>query len=318
MATGVALECHKLCVRRCVYAVLYSICAQFVLLTSFLLFAHISPLQPIAWLHRTASALVSPLTWLRLVPLVAVVVAHGILLGKAQLSAHPFHANRFTAFTRTAGRRTALLAAHAAVGLLTAWLCVGHLPTAYSCPYAECAANPNRYCLNERYALLLLAGCFEGIYYFVRERCRRPVRFVRHPLLSQARYLEMRTCVNTLLGEAARRALLPAVVFAVAAYTAGGVLTQNVARCFGLARETQDVWRATEVLDVGQLLFTFVIGAQIVASMRLIDHLFNTFLTERMVFAVEAPVPEADGTTTVVTLVQVMCVIEMGGLAGRV
>lgn len=310
MSTDVALECHKLCVRRCVYAVLYSVCAQFALLATFLLFVHFSPLHPLDWLYRTVADLLSPLTWLRLLPLLAAVVVHGLLLGKAQLATRPFHANRVTACTRNATRQAALLGAHAAVGLLSAWLFAGHLPAGYAHLYAECSADAQRYCLNERYALLLLAGTYTAIYYFVRERCRQPVCFVRFPLLPQARYLEMRQRVHALLGEAVRRALLPTGAFALAAYAAGGLLTQNIALCLGLAREpTAGVWRAAEVLDAGQLLFMFVIGAQIIANMRLMDHLFNTFLTERMTFAVEAPPPSAlaaSGPAAVVTLVQAL------------
>lgn len=211
-APGLSPACHRLAVRRCCYAVLYALAAQVALLTAFLLLAHFRPLHPVAWLAGTVGALCAPAaTWLRLVPLLGAVAAHGLVLGKALLAPRRLHANRFARLWRTASRQSALLAAHTAVGALTAWLYAAHLPAAYAHATAECADDVwtdrlgaasgsgrrgRHACLNGRYALLLLAGSAAAAYWCVRERCRRPVHFVRFPLLPQARYLGMRAQVS--------------------------------------------------------------------------------------------------------------------------
>lgn len=291
MPSSVSLECKKLCVRRCFYAVLYSVAAQFVLLTTFLLFVNFSALHPFDWLYATVAAILSWRTWLSLLPLLAAVVAHGILLGKAQLAERRFHPNRFATISRTAGPQASLFAMHMAIGLLTAWLYVRYLPAAYATPFGDCAevgVGAHRYCLNDSYVLLLLAGCYTSMYYFVRERCRRPLVFVQFPLVQQARYLEMRTNVHAILVDSLRAAVLPTVAFAVAGYLLGDVFVSNVAHICGMGRNT-DTMSLTQLLDPSLWLWMFVIAAQIISNMRLVDHLFGTFLTEHMQFPVERP-----------------------------
>lgn len=317
---AVELECKKLCVRRCFYAVLYSVAAQFALLATFLLFVHFSPLRPLDWLSGTVAAFVAWRTWLGLVPLLGAVIVHGLLLGKTQLTPRTYHAHRFAAIRRTGARRAALLAVHVAIGLLTAWLYARHLPPAYAHLYAVCEANAERYCLNERYALLLLAGTYTAMYQFVRERVHKPLVFVVWPLVHQARYLEMRTNVHEILGAALRAAVVPIGAFAVAGCVLGDVFVSNVAQIFGLARDGEGTadGSATDggpssaaglFLDPWLVLFMWVIAVQIIGNMRLTDHLFNTFLTEPMQFAVERP-PQPAGpataTDTAVTLVEAL------------
>lgn len=292
MTLSIALECKKLCVRRCFYAVLYSLAGQIILLLSYLLFVQFNPVRPLDWLTGTIAAILSWRTWLCLIPLLAAVIGHGILLGKAQLAERRYHAHRFALLAHTVAPMAALLAAHMLIGGLTGWLYVRYLPDAFSGPTTACGDDVR--CLNDRYAMLLLAALFAAIYDFVGQRVRKPLIFVRFPLVQQARYLEMRTNVHTILGQSVRAALLPTVMWALVGnwLGAGGLMVTQMALVCGLERPSVDGVTSTTVwLGVQQLVFTFVIVAQIICNMRLTEHLLGMLLTERVEFPVERPAP---------------------------
>lgn len=89
------LEGRKICVERFIYAILYSVGAQFVLLASFLLLVNFSLLHPLAWLVDSFRLLVSLSTWLWIMPLVSAVIVHGIYLAKSHLSGVKYCPTRF-------------------------------------------------------------------------------------------------------------------------------------------------------------------------------------------------------------------------------
>lgn len=89
------LECRKICVERFVFAILYSVAIQFVLLTVFLLLVNFSLFGPVAWVLGTFRLLCALSTWLAAMPLVSAVIVYGVCLAKAFLADGRYCPTRF-------------------------------------------------------------------------------------------------------------------------------------------------------------------------------------------------------------------------------
>lgn len=298
---NVALECKKLCAGRCLLAVIYGIAAQFLLLTTYLLFVKFSFFHPIDWLFYTIEAIFSWRSWLCLLPLIGLVVIHGIVLGKTHLSENRFHSTRFAYIIKTAGRHTSLFCVHLAIGFLTAWMYARFLPPEYTYFYAKCEDGTDNYCLNARYTFIALNGIYTGIFYYVSERFRQPPIVEEFPLIQQARYNELRFKVSEILYRAVvKQTILPTLAYICGCFVVGGIFLSQVAEIFGL-------WLSPSytVLDGFLMLYMFVISSQIISNLALMDFLMNTFLTEYMEYPVAGSVT-ANGDQTCLTLVDAL------------
>lgn len=297
MPFNVALELKKLCAGRCLFAVLYSIAAQFLLLTTYLLFVKFSPFHPIGWLFGTIGSIFAWRTWLCLVPLIGMVVLHGIVLGKSQLEEHRYYSTRFARIVKTSGRKLSLLGVHIAIGFLTAWLYARFLPYHYTYFYAKCGDGTDNYCLNERYTFIVLNGIYTGIFCFVSNRFPKPNVIEDFPVIQQARCNELRFKLTDIMYRAVvKLVLVPTVAYIAGCLVFGGIFLSQVAEIFGL-------WLSADysILDGFLVLYMFVIASQIISNIALMDYLMITFLTEYVEFPVEES-RTALGEKTCVTL----------------
>lgn len=279
MAFNINLECKKLCIRRCFYALAYSVTAQYFLLTVFLLYVNYSVLHPISWMMTTISTILSGYTWMCALPLIMVVIMYGICLGRVYLAERHYHATRFSRICKTCLDQTLFLVVHVAIGFLTTWLYSRFMHVDYMNFYNKCLENS--YCINERYTFLILYGIYMGIYNFVRERVRKDSR-ITFPVIQQTRYMKIRDNLSRILFDSLREAFLPTLAYIVGCCLLGGVFLSNVAQIFGL-HYTGDY----HLFDGLLFCYLFVLSAQILSNMRLMDFLFVTLLTECFEFPIE-------------------------------
>lgn len=288
MLSPTEIECKKICVRRCFYAVMYSCTAQYFLLTVFLLYVNYSVLHPVTWMLTTMSTIFSLYTWLYTVPLLMIVVFYGVILGRRYVAERHYAPTRFAALCSTGLDEFLFVAVHIAVAFLTTWLYSRFMHKEYSTFYEKCPTVANtggdspKNCINERYTLLILYGVYLGVYNFVKEPARQESRII-FPLLQQERYLKIRDNLSRILFAGIRAAFLPTIAFFIGSYALSGVLISNMAHIFGLHYSGDYM----HLFDGLLFCYLAVLAAQLQINQLVMDFLFVTLLTEYRQFSVD-------------------------------
>lgn len=277
MAVNTELECKRICVLRCVYAILYSVVMQNLLLTLFLLFVNFSVFHPLAWITDTIALLLSFSTWLCLIPLISIIVIHGIFLGKTYIDEQVYHPTRFSLLCKTSLRQAIMLTIHTLIGFLTAWVYAKFLHGAYTNFYYECYENS---CINEKYLFLVLNGIFAGVYYFIQERVKKQAEIV-FPIVQQNLYLEIRSNLYQIVYWSLKRSVLPTVAYVVGYWLFGSLFRSNIVGIFSAPIDNH-----FEIFDVRLMFYTWILTSKILSNMRLMDFLFTVFLTEYKEFPI--------------------------------
>lgn len=278
MAFNIDFELKKICVRRCFTALIYSVSAQYALLFLFLLFINFSPLHPISWLTTSLYSICSWYTWLCIIPLISLVIVYGIVLGKLYIAKHEYFASRFALLFRKAVPLAIFLLLHILIGFMTAWLYAKFIHTDYNHFYSKCLDESN--CINAAYTFIILNGIYTGIYYFVRERVRKDTT-LQFPIIQQSQYLNIRANVFQIVYKSLQQSCLPTVAYLIGTYLLGGVFLSNVAQIFAL-----HFTREYTLFDFYLIVYIYLVSAQILSNMRIMEFLFTTLLTEYTEFSI--------------------------------
>lgn len=288
----IEIECKKICVLRCLYAVGYSIAMQFLLLTLFLLFVNFSILHPISWITSTFSLIFSIYTWLCIMPLISLIIIYGIYLGKTYLSEKVTYKRRIVAFYKTTVPKTLFWLLHVSIGFLTTWFYSRFLSNDNQrllLAPLDCIADGNdefglpSVCFNERYLLLTLYGVSVAAIYYLK---RFPsVTLCDFPLIHQSKYLKIRSYIYSILWKSLLRTFLPVLV-TYAAYTFIGRYTFEWSLSF-IFNSNLRFNNSIHIYDIKLLLHIWIISAHILSNMTLMSYLFRIFLSEPKAFPIE-------------------------------
>nr|XP_029712592.1 nucleoporin Ndc1-like [Aedes albopictus] len=294
------LECRKICVERFIYAIVYSVAVQFVLLTVFLLLVNFSLLHPVAWIVGSFRLMVSLSTWIWILPLVSAVIVHGVFLAKSYLAGIRYCPTRFQQIYRSIITQSILLVVNCVVGFLTAWLYTRFLRDDYRIMFLSKEGAGS--ILNEKYLFLLLGGTFAGVYYFIRNQSERLV--LSFPVIQQPRYLQIRAHLYSVIYRSLFTSFVPTLTYVSFYYTfncfyfryklAG--MFQNVT----LAEESSLGALYSVLMDLRLILYCWVLSSQILSNMNLMQVLFHIFLTEYRPFPVEKTSLANDSQVTLV------------------
>ncbi|XP_053696917.1 nucleoporin Ndc1 [Sabethes cyaneus] len=280
-------ECRTICGERFIYAIVYSIGVQFALLIVFLLLVNVSLLHPIGWMLNSLKLLCSISTWLYTMPLISAIILYGIVLAKSYFAGAECPATRFQQLLRSITHKTALLTVNSAIGFLTAWLYTRFLREDYSMLFQ---ANKNgTYILNEKYLFLLLGGTVAGVYYFLKNRFDKSR--VHFPVIQQARYLQIRAQLYSILYRSLFQSFVPTMLYISFFYIFSCIyLRYKLANLFdgvSLSDESSlgSFWSI--VFDVRVMLFCWILFSHILSNMKLMQMMICLFLTEYKEFPLE-------------------------------
>lgn len=302
------LECRKICVERFIYAILYSVGAQYLLLTVFLLLVNFSVLHPIGWILGSFQLLFSLSTWLWIMPLISAVVVHGILLAKSHLSEAKYCPTRFQQIYRSVVHKSTLLLVNSVVGFLTAWLYTRFLRDEYRVLFLS--SESGTFLLNEKYLFLLLGGTFAGVYYFIKNKQERSS--LSFPIIQQPRYQQIRAHLYSIIYRSLFHSFTPTIVYVSFFYTFSCVylrykfadLFQDVA----LREESSLGSLYATITDTRLMMYCWILSSQILSNMNLMQVLFHIFLTEYKEFPLEKSSLAEDAT---VSLVEALASVQM-------
>ncbi|XP_055586931.1 nucleoporin Ndc1-like [Uranotaenia lowii] len=298
------LECRKICVERFIYAILYSVAAQYLLLTVFLLLVNFSLLHPVVWILGSFRLLLSLSTWLWIMPLVSAVIVHGIFLAKAYLSASSYCPTRFQLLYRTLIQKSVLLLINCVIGFLTGWLYTRFLRDDYRLLFLN--TDKGLSVLNEKFLFLLLGGTFAGVYFFVKNNrtVDDKASFVSFPVIQQPRYQQIRANLYSIVYHSMFKSFVPTLIYVSFFYTFCCLYFRyKLAALFQgtvLAEESFLGAFYTTVSDVRLVVYCWILSSQVLSNMNLMQVLFHIFLTEYRTFPVEKSTISNDAEVSLV------------------
>ncbi|XP_067619267.1 nucleoporin Ndc1 [Eurosta solidaginis] len=280
---SIIIECKKLCLRRCLIALAYSIAMQYLLLGFFLFFVNFHVLHPLLWISSTISLFFSFYTWFTILPLIVVVVLYSILLGKSFLAVKRYYSTRFKWLICTAPRKALFLLLHLLVGYLTTWLYASFLHLDYRSIFCDCLGTK---CINSRYMFLVYVGLFAATLHFTTENCRTDPD-LELPIIHELMLVRVRSLVYGTLYNSLQRSFTPTIIFGHIYWLVGGVMNRYLAGVFSVdVDETMHTFFATAG-NVRLLSYGWILAAQILSNMHIMQHLFAIQLSEEVAFAIE-------------------------------
>ncbi|XP_058811993.1 nucleoporin Ndc1-like [Topomyia yanbarensis] len=294
------LECRKICVERFIFAILYSVIAQYILLTVFLLLVNFSLFHPIGWILGSFRLLCSLSSWLWIMPLISAVIIHGIFLAKSYLSGVTYCPTRFQQIYRSVIQKWVLLTVNSVIGLLTSWLYTRFLRDDYRNLFLS--IENGKHILNEKYLFLLLGGIFAGVYFFIKNKTEQAS--LNFPVIQLTRYQQIRAQLYYIIYRSLFKSFVPTLIYASFFYTFNCVYFRYkfVALFNGvsLAEESSLASFYAILSDFRLLMYCWILSSQILSNMDLMQALFHIFLTEYREFPLEKSSLATDCEVTLV------------------
>uniref|UniRef100_A0A034W4Q1 Nucleoporin Ndc1 n=1 Tax=Bactrocera dorsalis TaxID=27457 RepID=A0A034W4Q1_BACDO len=277
------VECKKLCLRRCMLALSYSIAMQYLLLGFFLFFVNFHVLHPLNWISGTISVLFSLYTWFSILPLIGSVVLYTILLGKSFLAVKRYYPTRFQWFIYTAPRKALFFTLHLLVGYLTAWLYTSFLHVDYRNIVCECFGTK---CINSRYLFLICVGFFAACLHFTRENLHTDPE-LEFPIIQELMLVRIRSLIYRTLYNSLLKSFTPTICFALAYWLIGGIINRYFAVVFALDVDETALSFISIAVNLRLLFYGWILAAQILSNMHLMHCFFAIHLSEEVAFIIE-------------------------------
>ncbi|XP_017492313.1 PREDICTED: nucleoporin Ndc1 [Rhagoletis zephyria] len=280
---SILVECKKLCLRRCMAALVYSIAMQYMLLGIFLFFINFQVLHPLKWVGDTVGLFFSFYTWFSILPLIGAVILYCILLGKSFLVVKRYYATRFQWLVYSAPRKALFLVLHLLVGYLTAWLYANFWHVDYRNFVCDCYGTK---CINGRYLFLVCVGIFAACLHFAKENLRKDPE-LEFPIVQELLWVRIRSLVYRTLYHSMLRSFTPTISFGLVYWLIGGIITSYFADAFGVdVDESMQSFFAIAV-NLRLLFYGWILAAQILSNMHLMQHFFAIQLSEEVTFVIE-------------------------------
>lgn len=310
----VEIECKKICVLRCLHAVVCNVAMQFLLLALFLLFVNFSIWHPFNWVVQTFKLVLSIYTWLYIAPLISVVIVYGIYLGKSYLHEQQTYRTRFMIIYKTTLPKCMFFTLHFLIGFLSTWLYSRFLSADYQSLFlnrTECSTDDYvlasyEVCVNEKFLLITLYGALFAVWYcWKKDPTQQACEF---PIIHQSKYLRIRAYLYSVLWTTLLKVFVPVIASHFFYSLIGRIPFQLFLRRI-LPYEFV-LNGNVHVYDVKLMLILWILSTHVLSNLQLMAFLFQVFLTQPKMFPIEAGLNEnnafANQQITQVTLVQAL------------
>ncbi|XP_004524274.1 nucleoporin Ndc1 [Ceratitis capitata] len=277
------VECKKLCLRRCMLALVYSIGVQYLLLGFFLFFINFQVLHPLRWISDTISLLFSFYTWFSIIPLIGAVVLYSILLGKSFLAVKRYYPTRFQWLIYTAPRKVLFFILHLLVGYLTTWLYANYWHVDYRNMICDCFGTK---CINSRYLFLTCVGLFAACLHFTKENLRTDPE-LEFPIIQELMLVRIRSLLYRTLYNSILRSFTPTICFGLVYWLLGGILNRYFAGILAIDVDESTLTFFSIAANVRLIFYAWILAAQILSNMHLMQHFFAIHLSEEVTFVIE-------------------------------
>lgn len=288
----VEFKCKGIIFFRWLNAVVLNVAMQFLLLALFLLFVNFSVWHPITWVTQTVRLILSIYTWLRIAPLICVVIVYGMYLGKSYMNEPQLLRNRVMAIYKTTLPTALFYLLHFLVGFLTTWLYSNFLSPDYQTFFtnrSECESESYQYgfyvvCVNEKFLFIALTGAVSALLYCWHVKPAQ--QLCEFPIIHQSTYLRIRTQLYSVLWGTLLKSFAPILIVHVSysligRYPFEWLMKRVFSSDFVLNGNVH-------VYDVKLLLVTWILTTHILSNLYLMAHLIHVFLTQPQIFPIES------------------------------
>lgn len=289
---SVEFKCKGIIFFRWLHAVLLNVAMQFLLLALFLLFVNFSAWHPINWVTQTVRLILSVYTWLRIAPLVCVVVVYGMYLGKSYMHEPQMFRNRFLVIYKTTVPTALFYVLHFLVGFLTTWLYSNFLSPDYQTFFtnrSECESDTYQYgfyvmCVNEKFMFIALTGAASALLYCWHVKPAQ--QLCEFPIIHQSTYLRIRTQLYAVLWGTLLKSFAPVLCVHVSYSLIGRYPFEWLMK--GVLSGDFVLNGNVHVYDVKLFLVTWILTTHILSNLYLMAHLIHVFLTQPQIFPIES------------------------------
>lgn len=288
----VEFKCKGIIFFRWLYAVLFNVAMQFLLLALFLLFVNFSVWHPINWVTQTIRLILSIYTWLRITPLICVVVVYGMYLGKSYMNEQKMFLTRFMVIYKTTMPTIVFYLLHFLIGFLTTWLYSNFLSADYQTFFtnrSECETDTYQYgfnvmCVNEKFLFIALTGSLSALLYcWHKNPAHQQCEF---PIIHQSSYLRIRTQLYSVLWTTLLKSFVPILIVhitysLIGRYPFEWLMKSLLTKDFVLNGNVH-------IYDIKLFLVTWILTTHILSNLYLMAHLIHVFLTQPQIFPIES------------------------------
>lgn len=268
-------------VSRILRAVVWSIVLQCIIavLLGTPLLMNIDILHPLQWIKNAYSSG----TWFYLISLGVMTFAQGVLMSKDFLMESPCIRTRFGTICSAFQPRNLVMAfLNMVFGAMIVSYYSGLLGDK-----TKIFTEDSGKCLNERNLYLIACGIWVGLYTtFHRQICE--VRVVMFPMVQQLKYPQVKLKLGQLVMQSFKEAVLPYAYFCLLYWGWGGYLREHLSGFLGVTTDEHSAISVLFWMKPFLAIRCLLYSAIIILSGRIVEVLFQVFLTERCNFLISS------------------------------
>ncbi|XP_049833228.1 nucleoporin NDC1 [Schistocerca gregaria] len=268
-------EGKKICSRRILSAVTWTIIFEILLACAFLAVIHFDFWSPLTWMMDAVTVLVSPKTWVFFIPVMTCTVSFVYLHGSEFANVTPYTPNRISCIQRTLTLHNGCLAL--SLLLLSTFSSFFYLSVINERSPSRTGTGGSS--VVEENLYLIVGSVFVGVYIFITE-CILQANALQYPVVQQLRLIQIKEEFLNLLKQSIIRSISPVVMFAVLYLIFGSALRNCISNLLSLKIAGNASFNVMVVFYFYGLTFFYVFA--VTAG----KYLLNLHLTERCVFPI--------------------------------
>lgn len=152
-------------------------------------------------------------------------------------------------------------------------------------------------------------GISAGCYHFVKENLRQEPE-IEYPILQEKKLVKIRSLLYSTLYKSLIKSFIPTLCYALGYCCLGGFVNRRIARFFGTELEESLFSFFNVATNLRLLFYAWILSAQILSNMHLMQKFFTIFLAEEMSFIIQKNPLMAEGEKEV-TLVDALAMSQV-------
>ncbi|XP_012252235.2 nucleoporin NDC1 [Athalia rosae] len=278
------LGCKELLMWRMFMAILTSICAQFLIMSSVILIINFRIMHPLSWIANTWDAVTCIRTWGYFLILATVIFLQGVICSKFYLHAPVYRKSRFTILRNIFKPHNLPAGAlHVLAGGVLTWLHLSLRDGHYNSLTIKCNAEDT--CLIEENFFLMLSGLWIGLYSFIKSHFSNI--YIQFPIIPRSKFSQIKSGIWSLLPQAMLNAVSPILCFVFFYYFNGGYYRENILLIFSIKMKDAPLNTVYGLLNISLIFYAWLFASVFILTMNTMHLSFQAYLTQRVDFDIE-------------------------------
>lgn len=273
-------------VKRMKQAVIWSIFMQLLFLFLFIMLIKVNIFYPLAWLADFINELMSVNLWLKMLVLGVTICIEGEVCKRDYVTGPLYHATRLKKMKHVFSlRNVVLLLLHQIIGITVVWIYSSLVFQHSFTKQCTSSHKSSEFCLVEKKLFFLLGGSWIGLYYFISDYMFGS-RNLRFPFIQQYKIYRMKAALKENLTVSMRESIVPTITYFVLYLFYGSVFRGRFIKVLSCSLETELIDSFQGIMDLKLFLSSWIFSCIFFVTLRVMEILFNVYLTEHCVFPV--------------------------------